>query len=91
MSDLLSLLASDVLRYPLIIAVLIGLTAPVVGTYLVQKRLALLGDGLGHVAQADHIQREAAHLAGGFRHAVEEGGRGHAQFLWRGQHQPHGA
>ena len=32
------------------IAVLIGLTAPVVGTYLVQKRLSLLGDGLGHVA-----------------------------------------
>ncbi|PWH05632.1 ABC transporter [Brachybacterium endophyticum] len=38
------------MRYPLIIAVLIGLTAPIVGTYLVQKRLSLLGDGLGHVA-----------------------------------------
>jgi zinc transport system permease protein len=46
----LDLLSSDLLRYPLIIAVLIGLTAPVVGTYLVQKRLSLLGDGLGHVA-----------------------------------------
>ncbi len=46
----LDLLTSDLLRYPLIIAVLIGLTAPVVGTYLVQKRLSLLGDGLGHVA-----------------------------------------
>lgn len=44
------LLTSDVIRYPLIIAVLIGLTAPVVGTFLVQKRLSLLGDGLGHVA-----------------------------------------
>ncbi|EYT50368.1 metal ABC transporter permease [Brachybacterium muris] len=44
------LLTSDVMRYPLIIAVLIGLTAPVVGTFLVQKRLSLLGDGLGHVA-----------------------------------------
>lgn len=44
------ILTSDLLRYPLIIAVLIGLTAPVVGTYLVQKRLSLLGDGLGHVA-----------------------------------------
>lgn len=43
-------LTSDIMRYPLIIAVLIGLTAPVVGTYLVQKRLSLLGDGLGHVA-----------------------------------------
>nr|WP_087104530.1 metal ABC transporter permease [Brachybacterium nesterenkovii] len=38
------------MRYPLIIAVLMGVTAPVVGTYLVQKRLSLLGDGLGHVA-----------------------------------------
>ncbi|GAB4096062.1 metal ABC transporter permease [Brachybacterium horti] len=46
----LELLTSDVLRYPLIIAVLIGLTAPVVGTFLVQKKLSLLGDGLGHVA-----------------------------------------
>ncbi|ASK64652.1 ABC transporter [Brachybacterium avium] len=46
----LDILTSDLLRYPLIIAVLIGLTAPVVGTYLVQKRLSLLGDGLGHVA-----------------------------------------
>ncbi|MFC7374577.1 metal ABC transporter permease [Brachybacterium sp. GCM10030267] len=46
----LDILTYDVLRYPLIIAVLIGLTAPVVGTFLVQKRLSLLGDGLGHVA-----------------------------------------
>ncbi len=46
----LSLLTSDIVRYPLIIAVLVGLTAPVVGTYLVQKRLALLGDGLGHIS-----------------------------------------
>ena len=44
------LLTSDIMRYPLIIAVLIGLTAPIVGTYLVQKRPSLLGDGLGHVA-----------------------------------------
>lgn len=50
MSTPLDILASDLLRYPLLIAVLIGLTAPVVGTYLVQKRLSLLGDGLGHVA-----------------------------------------
>src|SRR5690348_17417714 len=34
----------------LIAAVLTGLAAPVVGTYLVQRRLALMGDGLGHVA-----------------------------------------
>ncbi|MCG7426571.1 metal ABC transporter permease [Helcobacillus sp. ACRRO] len=44
------LLSSPIIRDPLIIALLVGLTAPVVGTYLVQKRLSLLGDGLGHVA-----------------------------------------
>jgi zinc transport system permease protein len=31
-------------------AVLVGLAAPAVGTYLVQRRLALLGDGIGHIA-----------------------------------------
>src|SRR5690625_4084706 len=50
MISALDILTSGVLRYPLIIAILIGLTAPVVGTFLVQKRLSLLGDGLGHVA-----------------------------------------
>jgi zinc transport system permease protein len=34
----------------IIASVLIGLIAPLVGTYLVQRRLALLGDGSGHVA-----------------------------------------
>nr|WP_179519515.1 metal ABC transporter permease [Nocardioides perillae] len=34
----------------LIAALFTGLAAPVVGTYLVQRRLALMGDGLGHVA-----------------------------------------
>jgi zinc transport system permease protein len=34
----------------LIAAAFTGLAAPVVGTYLVQRRLALMGDGLGHVA-----------------------------------------
>ncbi|MBA3293292.1 MAG: metal ABC transporter permease [Geodermatophilaceae bacterium] len=36
----------------LIAAFLVGLTAPTVGVYLVQRRLALIGDGLGHVALA---------------------------------------
>ena len=31
-------------------ALAIGLAAPAIGTYLVQRRLALMGDGLGHVA-----------------------------------------
>jgi zinc transport system permease protein len=36
----------------LVAALLVGLTAPVVGTFLVQRRLALVGDGMGHVALA---------------------------------------
>ena len=45
----------EILDYPfmrlaLIAAVFTGLTAPAIGTYLVQRRLALLGDGIGHVA-----------------------------------------
>lgn len=34
----------------LLAAVLVGLCAPAVGVFLVQKRLALMGDGIGHVA-----------------------------------------
>jgi zinc transport system permease protein len=34
----------------IIAAVFVGLAAPAVGTYLVQRRLALMGDGIGHVA-----------------------------------------
>ncbi|WP_093264024.1 metal ABC transporter permease [Thermostaphylospora chromogena] len=34
----------------LMAALLVGLTAPAVGTFIVQRRLALLGDGIGHVA-----------------------------------------
>lgn len=45
----------EILRYgfmqrALLAALLIGLAAPSVGVYLVQRRLALIGDGLGHVA-----------------------------------------
>jgi zinc transport system permease protein len=36
----------------LLAAVLVGVTAPTVGVHLVQRRLALIGDGLGHVALA---------------------------------------
>jgi zinc transport system permease protein len=34
----------------LLASLLVGLIAPVVGVFLVQRRLSLLGDGLGHVA-----------------------------------------
>ncbi|WP_121829455.1 metal ABC transporter permease [Streptomyces sp. S1] len=34
----------------LLAALLVGITAPAVGVYLVQRRQALMGDGIGHVA-----------------------------------------
>ncbi len=34
----------------LLAAVLVGVTAPAIGLYLVQRRQALMGDGIGHVA-----------------------------------------
>ncbi|MFJ4780606.1 metal ABC transporter permease [Streptomyces sp. NPDC088762] len=45
----------DLLNYAfmqraLLAAVLVGLTAPAIGTYLVQRRQAVMGDGIGHVA-----------------------------------------
>ena len=45
-----SLLHYDFMRRALIAAVLIGVSAPAVGIFLVQRRLALIGDGLGHIA-----------------------------------------
>ncbi len=47
----------ELLQYPfmqraLLAALLTGLIAPAIGTYIVQRRLSLLGDGLGHVAIA---------------------------------------
>ncbi|WP_104179701.1 metal ABC transporter permease [Arthrobacter sp. B0490] len=50
LDTLLSMLASPLMQRALIIALLVGVSAPVIGTYLVQRRLALLGDGIGHVA-----------------------------------------
>ncbi len=46
----LDIFALPFMQRALIAAVLTGLAAPVVGTYLVQRRLALMGDGMGHVA-----------------------------------------
>ncbi|EMF56013.1 MULTISPECIES: metal ABC transporter permease [Streptomyces] len=45
----------DILDYAfmqraLLAAVLVGITAPAIGIYLVQRRQALMGDGIGHVA-----------------------------------------
>lgn len=44
------LVSSPLMQRALIVALIVGLTTPVIGTYLVQRRLALLGDGIGHVA-----------------------------------------
>ncbi|WIM97771.1 metal ABC transporter permease [Actinoplanes oblitus] len=45
----------DLLTYPFMLralagALIIGLAAPALGIYLVQRRLSLIGDGIGHVA-----------------------------------------
>jgi zinc transport system permease protein len=47
---MLDLLDYDFMRRALVAAFLTGLAAPAIGTYLVQRRLSLLGDGIGHVA-----------------------------------------
>ena len=47
---MIELLDFDFMRRALVAATFTGLAAPAIGTFLVQRRLALLGDGLGHVA-----------------------------------------
>jgi zinc transport system permease protein len=44
------MLGDPLIQRALVVALLVGAAAPVVGTFLVQRRLALLGDGVGHVA-----------------------------------------
>ena len=46
----MSVLAHEFVVLALLAALFAGLAAPAVGTYLVQRRLALMGDGIGHVA-----------------------------------------
>ena len=46
----IEVLQYDFMRRALLAAVLIGLSAPAVGIFLVQRRLALIGDGIGHIA-----------------------------------------
>lgn len=46
------LLALGFMRQALVAAVLVGIAAPLVGVFLVQRRLSLIGDGMGHVALA---------------------------------------
>lgn len=49
-AELAGMLSDPLMQRALLAALLVGLAAPVVGTYLVQRRLSLLGDGIGHVA-----------------------------------------
>jgi zinc transport system permease protein len=46
------LMTMGFMQRALIAALIGGLLCPAVGTYIVQRRLSLLGDGLGHVATA---------------------------------------
>ncbi len=46
----MTLLSYDFMQRALIAAAVVGLVAPLIGVFLVQRRLALLGDGMGHVA-----------------------------------------
>ena len=47
---MIELLGLEFMQRALLAALFTGLAAPAVGTYLVQRRLALMGDGIGHVA-----------------------------------------
>lgn len=46
----MDLFTLEFMQRALLAALFTGLAAPAVGTYLVQRRLALMGDGIGHVA-----------------------------------------
>jgi zinc transport system permease protein len=46
----MDLLMQPFMQRALAAAVIIGLAAPALGIYLVQRRLSLIGDGIGHVA-----------------------------------------
>ncbi|MET7717846.1 metal ABC transporter permease [Streptomyces sp. NPDC005407] len=46
----MEILETAFMQRAFIAAVLVGITAPAIGIYLVQRRQALMGDGIGHVA-----------------------------------------
>jgi zinc transport system permease protein len=46
----MSFLEFEFMQRALVAAALVGLAAPAIGTFLVQRGLALMGDGIGHVA-----------------------------------------
>lgn len=42
----------EYMQLALLTGVTVGITAPLIGTFLVQRRMSLMGDGIGHVAFA---------------------------------------
>jgi zinc transport system permease protein len=46
----MSMFELEFMQRALIAGLLTGLSAPAIGTYLVQRRLSLMGDGIGHIA-----------------------------------------
>lgn len=50
LDGLFSLVSSNLMQRSLLASLLVGMSAPVVGTYLVHRRLAMLGDGIGHIS-----------------------------------------
>jgi zinc transport system permease protein len=48
--NLIDLLGFEFMQRALLAALFTGLAAPAIGTFLVQRRLSLLGDGIGHIA-----------------------------------------
>ncbi|WP_255376056.1 metal ABC transporter permease [Demequina sp. NBRC 110057] len=49
---MIDLFTDPLVQRMLLVALMVGATAPIVGTYLVHRRMSLLGDGIGHVALA---------------------------------------
>lgn len=49
---MIDLLSTEFFQRALLAATVVGLAAPVVGAFLVQRRLSLVGDGIGHLALA---------------------------------------
>ncbi|MCL1801188.1 MAG: metal ABC transporter permease [Promicromonosporaceae bacterium] len=50
MTEFLAMLGDPLMQRALLVALLVGACGPVVGTYLVQRKLSLIGDGIGHIA-----------------------------------------
>ena len=52
---MLEMFQLDFMRQAFIAAVLVGAAAPAVGVFLLQRRLSLIGDGLGHEDVGDPV------------------------------------